>query len=313
MVHLDQAGPLRSDRDGSVLVDGPWGIYFRMGRTGTGITGGGLPVFLDRPAARPLRAGQPRARRRAGVRGLLRVGAGDRAAALPRPRRRLARDRRRRPPHPHPGQLPGLRLGAAGRVRDRGLGPRLQDARDRQARGRGPRRRRAAARAVPARPLRSRATCTRPRRARTRGPETRRHGTQAAQAHASATGSSPARSSRDRRSRSPASAARSASWPTGSAWRCEHVRPQLGHRPDPGRAVRARSAASAFATACCRWRSASDRPARHRLHADRQLARACSSSCPWRSCSGSSSSGPFHRKRYRAAIADLPRWELRAE
>ena len=28
-------------------MDGPWGIYFRMGRTGTGITGGGLPVYLD--------------------------------------------------------------------------------------------------------------------------------------------------------------------------------------------------------------------------------------------------------------------------
>jgi methylglutamate dehydrogenase subunit A len=47
VVHLDQAGPLRSDRDGRVLVDGPWGIYFRMGRTGTGITGGGLPVLLE--------------------------------------------------------------------------------------------------------------------------------------------------------------------------------------------------------------------------------------------------------------------------
>jgi methylglutamate dehydrogenase subunit A len=47
VVHLDQSGPLRSDRDGRVLVEGPWGIYFRMGRTGTGITGGGLPVLLD--------------------------------------------------------------------------------------------------------------------------------------------------------------------------------------------------------------------------------------------------------------------------
>lgn len=47
VVHLDQTLPLHSDRDGRVLVDGPWGIYFRMGRTGTGITGGGLPVMLD--------------------------------------------------------------------------------------------------------------------------------------------------------------------------------------------------------------------------------------------------------------------------
>jgi methylglutamate dehydrogenase subunit A len=53
VVHLDQAGPLVSDRDGRVLVDGPWGIYFRMGRTGTGITGGGLPVLLEAPELDP--------------------------------------------------------------------------------------------------------------------------------------------------------------------------------------------------------------------------------------------------------------------
>jgi methylglutamate dehydrogenase subunit A len=53
VVHLDQAGPLRSDRDGRVLVDGAWGIYFRMGRTGTGITGGGLPVLLPAPELDP--------------------------------------------------------------------------------------------------------------------------------------------------------------------------------------------------------------------------------------------------------------------
>ncbi|MEA2420089.1 MAG: hypothetical protein QOE60_2295 [Thermoleophilaceae bacterium] len=53
VVHLDQSGPLRSDRDGRVLVDGPWGIYFRMGRTGTAITGGGLPVLLESPELDP--------------------------------------------------------------------------------------------------------------------------------------------------------------------------------------------------------------------------------------------------------------------
>ena len=46
VVHLDQAGPLRSDRDGRVLVQGAWGIYFRIGRTGS-VTGGGLPVELS--------------------------------------------------------------------------------------------------------------------------------------------------------------------------------------------------------------------------------------------------------------------------
>jgi methylglutamate dehydrogenase subunit A len=53
VVHLDQPGPLRSDRDGRLLVDGPWGIYFRMGRTGTGITGGGLPVLMTEPELDP--------------------------------------------------------------------------------------------------------------------------------------------------------------------------------------------------------------------------------------------------------------------
>jgi glycine/D-amino acid oxidase-like deaminating enzyme len=53
VVHLDQSGPLRSDRDGALLVDGSWGIYFRMGRTGTGITGGGLPVLLNQPSLDP--------------------------------------------------------------------------------------------------------------------------------------------------------------------------------------------------------------------------------------------------------------------
>ena len=51
VVHFDAEGPLRSDRDGRVLVEGPWGAYFRMGRTGTGITIGGLPETLGPDAA----------------------------------------------------------------------------------------------------------------------------------------------------------------------------------------------------------------------------------------------------------------------
>jgi methylglutamate dehydrogenase subunit A len=53
VVHLDQSEPLRSDRDSRVLVPDAWGIYFRMGRTGTGITGGGLPVLLSEPELDP--------------------------------------------------------------------------------------------------------------------------------------------------------------------------------------------------------------------------------------------------------------------
>ena len=51
VVHLDREGPLRSDRDGRVLVPGAWGIYFRMGRDG--ITGGGLPILLTDPELDP--------------------------------------------------------------------------------------------------------------------------------------------------------------------------------------------------------------------------------------------------------------------
>lgn len=53
VVHLDQSGGLRSDRDGRELLPGAWGIYFHMGRDGAGVTGGGLPVLLDRPQMDP--------------------------------------------------------------------------------------------------------------------------------------------------------------------------------------------------------------------------------------------------------------------
>ncbi len=62
--------PLRSDRDGRVLVDGPWGIYFRMGRTGTGDHGRRAAGDAGRAAARPVRAArQPGARGRGRLRG----------------------------------------------------------------------------------------------------------------------------------------------------------------------------------------------------------------------------------------------------
>jgi methylglutamate dehydrogenase subunit A len=46
VVHFDATGPLRCERDGRIVVNGPWGVYFRMGRTGTGVTVGGLPEHL---------------------------------------------------------------------------------------------------------------------------------------------------------------------------------------------------------------------------------------------------------------------------
>jgi len=46
VVHLDDAGPLLTE-EGRVVADGPWGIYFRLGRTGGGVVGGGLPERLS--------------------------------------------------------------------------------------------------------------------------------------------------------------------------------------------------------------------------------------------------------------------------
>ncbi len=89
LVHLDQAGPLRADADGRVLVDGPWGIYFRVGAGGASVNRRRPAGRPDRARARPLRTRQPRARRRRRFRRVLhlRPRHGDRA--LPRPRRRL--------------------------------------------------------------------------------------------------------------------------------------------------------------------------------------------------------------------------------
>jgi len=46
VVHLDHHVPLRSDRSGEVIVDGPWGIYYKVGRRGFGVQGGGVPIRL---------------------------------------------------------------------------------------------------------------------------------------------------------------------------------------------------------------------------------------------------------------------------
>jgi hypothetical protein len=51
VVHLDHVVPLVSDRDGRVLSEGPWGIYYKVGRDGqTGVQGGGVPIRLGTEA-----------------------------------------------------------------------------------------------------------------------------------------------------------------------------------------------------------------------------------------------------------------------
>jgi glycine/D-amino acid oxidase-like deaminating enzyme len=46
VVHLDHVVPLHSDRDGHVIEDGAWGIYYKLGRLGHGVQGGGVPIKL---------------------------------------------------------------------------------------------------------------------------------------------------------------------------------------------------------------------------------------------------------------------------
>jgi glycine/D-amino acid oxidase-like deaminating enzyme len=46
VVHLDHVVPLVSDRDGRVIEDGAWGIYYKIGRRGFGVQGGGVPIKL---------------------------------------------------------------------------------------------------------------------------------------------------------------------------------------------------------------------------------------------------------------------------
>jgi glycine/D-amino acid oxidase-like deaminating enzyme len=46
VVHLDHVVPLVSDRDGRVLEDSAWGIYYKIGKRGYGVQGGGVPIRL---------------------------------------------------------------------------------------------------------------------------------------------------------------------------------------------------------------------------------------------------------------------------
>ncbi|HEY1367826.1 MAG TPA: FAD-binding oxidoreductase [Gaiellaceae bacterium] len=46
VVHIDHQVPLVSDRNGEVIDDGPWGIYYKIGRRGFGVQGGGVPIRL---------------------------------------------------------------------------------------------------------------------------------------------------------------------------------------------------------------------------------------------------------------------------
>lgn len=48
VLHVDSTQPLRSDRDGELITDEHWGIYFKRDRRG--VQGGGTPVKLGHEA-----------------------------------------------------------------------------------------------------------------------------------------------------------------------------------------------------------------------------------------------------------------------
>ncbi len=51
VVHLDTDAPLYDDRDGSLVTDRLWGIYFKPDLNFGGVQGGAMPYVVDRPTA----------------------------------------------------------------------------------------------------------------------------------------------------------------------------------------------------------------------------------------------------------------------
>ncbi len=50
VVHVDSDAPLHDDRDGSLVTDRMWGIYFKPDFNFGGVQGGAMPFVVDRPA-----------------------------------------------------------------------------------------------------------------------------------------------------------------------------------------------------------------------------------------------------------------------
>ena len=130
VIHLDTDAPLHTD-DGRLVTDELWGIYYKRDRHG--VQGGASPLTVDGdveldpyPSTTNVDDELPRhVVRRAVARDEPLRGLPAALQAGPLGRRRLV----------HGGQLPGLRLPEAERVRDPRLEPRLQDDR-RRTRGR---------------------------------------------------------------------------------------------------------------------------------------------------------------------------------
>jgi glycine/D-amino acid oxidase-like deaminating enzyme len=50
VVHVDSDAPLLDDRDGSLVTDAMWGIYYKPDLGFGGVQGGAMPYVVDRPA-----------------------------------------------------------------------------------------------------------------------------------------------------------------------------------------------------------------------------------------------------------------------
>ena len=159
VIHVDTDAPLRSDVDGSVITEKPWGIYYKPDFQFDGVQGGAMPYEVktlrrrrgDR-SLRPRIAGIHRRRR---FRPHVVLGAGLLPGALLRPDRQIQKGAVGRPGLLHTGQLPGVRHLLRERPHHRRQQPRFQNDRRRPPGcGRNDGRQAGPARTVPLQPLR---------------------------------------------------------------------------------------------------------------------------------------------------------------
>ncbi len=159
VIHVDTDAPLYDDRDGSLITDKLWGIYYKPDFYFGGVQGGAMPFPIqDRSrqgGRRSIRPRKPRLHRRRGLQAHVGVGAGPLPGALPGSDERLPRRAVGRHRLLHAGQFSGLRSLLRERLHHRRQQPRLQDDRRRRSRRQGTDgAKERPARAVPLHPLR---------------------------------------------------------------------------------------------------------------------------------------------------------------
>ena len=139
-IHVDTDAPLYSDRDGRLITDKLWGLYYKPDFHFGGVQGGAMPAAVDRPADEvrvdPYGPKSPEFVVDRQLRRHVDVGARVLPEALRRPARRISQGALGRHRLLHARQLSGVRPLSRERVRHRRFQPRLQD--DRRGRPRRP-------------------------------------------------------------------------------------------------------------------------------------------------------------------------------